>query len=287
MTASETANRSCVSRTTSVGVVSATAGCREDGREQRDQGALDTSSLRTFSRTDGEEDATADDARPLPQEHVRDATGRAGLERLTVQRVREPFGSHILSRPVEREERDGSPGSPSIARSPRTTYTRAAPMKASISTDSYRLEPRATASRKVVEPTAVAAEHDDPLRHRARRERARDRSRPSLPGAARRSSPASARATTSGGRVEVADCDRHLEAERDRMLESLVRGDHGHAERHLRSPSGSEGSRLLPPPLPRSTRFPPLALPRSGSAGRRRRRPLSPLPELPVTLGPW
>ncbi len=110
------------------------------------------------------------------------------------------------------------------------------------------------------------------------RARARGRWRPSRPDVVRSRVPAvsAARDGLRRRRVEVAHGDVDREAERERVLEALVRGDHA----RIRRDASARSRRQVGSPCHHHHDFvrhalPPLALPRSGSAGRRRAHPPS------------
>ncbi len=133
---------------------------------------------------------------------------------------------------------------------------------------------------EVVEPAAVAGQHEDTLwvegspRDRAR---ARGRWRPSRPDAARcafrpprpRRRPPARRSRSRPPR------SRPRGRARARARGPCPRRSRAHPPVPRARSERREGSRLPPPPRLRSARLPPLALPRSGSAGRRRAHPSS------------
>ena len=144
----------------------------------------------------------------------------------------------------------------------------------------------------VIQPAAVPGQHEDALRaHRGgqRRARARGRSRPSRADGARRGFRRPRRR-------------RRLPATRSRSRPRRP-SPRGRARAHARAPCRPRRrARRAAPPVPHEdpaalrpipprrslpTRLPPLALPRSGSAGRRRFRPPSQpgCPSSPLRLG--
>ena len=77
------------------------------GDQERRQQLRGAAVSRGTSRSDGEQHAVVDrDARLLGLEDVRDSASRAGLERLSAERVREALGRHAHRRPVDCEQRD-------------------------------------------------------------------------------------------------------------------------------------------------------------------------------------
>ena len=144
----------------------------------------------------------------------------------------------------------------------------------------------------VVEPAAVARRARGCARAPSRpprRARARGRSRPSPPDGARSATPALSAAATASGEAEsksptASVTSRPSASACSSPLSAATTGaPSGDAER------AADAAALRPTPPPRSlpTRLPPLALPRSGSAGRRRVRPPSQpgCPSSPLRLG--
>ena len=276
---------------------SAAAAAREPRRARRPRRRRrDAASRRCRLRsgTHREDDsALHGDLRPLGGEDVRDAAARPWLEGLPGERVergprcgsppparaalRASGALRACLRTIERRGRRAlGPARPTRrAPLPRTSRLRGG--------GTSRGGGRAVRLRRPRRGSARGAS-------RARRRgRARGRSRPSRAGSARQGSPSTPpprrRPGTRSpdppprgrppGRAPTRARDRRRRRSRSRRRERRA------------PPRVPEPARLPPPPRSRSTRLPPLALPRSGSAGRRRVRPPSQpgCPELPVTLG--
>ena len=193
-----------------------------------------------ISRADREQHAALDrHARRRLREDVRDAAGRAGRERLAAERVREPLGRDTFGCSVQCDE------SHELAR--RTFERASAPdhVDVRLADDGVDLYVRVPLRRQqkerrelVVEAAAAPGEHEDALgAHRCRDvERELEIGRVLLGRMAVDPRPRGLSDVDRLRRrgVEVADGDRHLETERERVFETPVRGDDRHAERHRR-----------------------------------------------------
>ena len=209
------------------------------------------------------------------REDVRHAAGRAGLERLAVERVLEPEVVTPSAAPPSGSSVTSSPARP-VERRSRCARRGRARRRRSASSSSSRVALRAEQEERREEVVEAAA-------------RARDRRARGAPRARAASSRASSRSVASFAtgmpddprcrptrplasaaeetRVEVADDDVDLEPERGRAIEAAVGRDHGRLRRARRRRGPAPMRR---PRRPARSRVPPLALPRSGSAGRRR-----------------
>ncbi len=214
-------------------------------------------------------------------EDVRDAAARAGRQRLALQRVLEALGRDALGRAVHGQQGEEVAGrARQRARAADDVDPALAEVRVDLGARVALVAEQEHRAEQVIEPSAARADDDDP--GRLERDRGVERElevgrvlggRMPLDAGARRFGCCE---PCRRDRVEVADREVDVQPERERPVDAAVGGDH---DGRRRAAPGSGSPEECPPATTMMvsgfTRIPPLALPRSGSAGRWRVEPPS------------